>query len=427
MGFKTDRDVPWRAVITCHPAEQIQRCVERHSGKLRWADQREWQPTEAGRGTNGGQPPRTRAKWTRRNLCHISSSCREVAPGHVHSVFKRPVEPTNQCYFSLLFSDPLATSCETTCATNSDMACPTSDMSKTDITSQLLKQKKTDEERRKAGRGLSLNRPTLNMNQSKIPLREAPGDRASNGADSRLLDPRGASALPATGSADDTAAPPGNKDRSPKQEGCKPKAILGANNTRIKFIETGTGGWVLEQKEKVDTADSGAGLSFTPVAGGATGRVRSGQGDKDKPKKYFHITGHPGNVGKRIEYKHLDIPSGADGQLGAGSSGVVKRVFHRLTKTYFAMKILQTENADSKQLVRELELSVDKLRHKHCKYLVTSYEAFFRTKKLCILMELMEYGSLADVLKVVKRLDEPEAAVLSRHVLQVWFLAAPFA
>eukprot|EP00668_Euglena_longa_P006280 GGOE01007467.1.p1 GENE.GGOE01007467.1~~GGOE01007467.1.p1 ORF type:complete len:576 (-),score=125.84 GGOE01007467.1:679-2406(-) len=137
--------------------------------------------------------------------------------------------------------------------------------------------------------------------------------------------------------------------------------------------------------------------------------------DKDKPKNYFHITEHKQN--KRIEYKHLEIPEGLNGVLGQGSQGVVKKVFHRPTDTHFAMKILSTEGADSRQLVAELEHLSASLRQKHSQHLVTSYEAFFRTARLCILMELMEYGSLADVLKST-RLNECEARVLSLHVLQ---------
>uniref|UniRef100_A0A7S1IN49 mitogen-activated protein kinase kinase n=1 Tax=Eutreptiella gymnastica TaxID=73025 RepID=A0A7S1IN49_9EUGL len=141
--------------------------------------------------------------------------------------------------------------------------------------------------------------------------------------------------------------------------------------------------------------------------------------EEDKAKKYVHLAEHKKNVNKRIEYKHLQIPEGMHGVLGQGTQGMVKKVIHKPTGTTFALKILSTESGiNSRQLASELEHVLQNQKKKeHCKYLVTSYEAFFRSTKLCILMELMEYGSLADVLKMTT-LVEPEAAVVSYHVLQ---------
>eukprot|EP00667_Euglena_gracilis_P010736 EG_transcript_10932 len=131
---------------------------------------------------------------------------------------------------------------------------------------------------------------------------------------------------------------------------------------------------------------------------------------------HIHITAHQ-NVQKRIHFKDLVVPSD-DQLIGQGSQAIVKKVLHRPTNTYLAMKVINTCGASKKELYIELERVMDSYTDRNSPYLVTSYEAFFRDGRLHVLMELMEFGSLANILHKYKTLSEEAAAIMAYHVLQ---------
>eukprot|EP00668_Euglena_longa_P035862 GGOE01046080.1.p1 GENE.GGOE01046080.1~~GGOE01046080.1.p1 ORF type:complete len:413 (+),score=149.66 GGOE01046080.1:86-1324(+) len=131
---------------------------------------------------------------------------------------------------------------------------------------------------------------------------------------------------------------------------------------------------------------------------------------------HIHITAHR-NVQKRIHFKDLVVPSD-DQLIGQGSQAIVKKVLHKPTNTYLAMKVINTCGASKKELCIELERVMDSYTDRNSPHLVTSYEAFFRDGRLHILMELMEYGSLANILHKYKTLPEEAAAIMAYHVLQ---------
>eukprot|EP00667_Euglena_gracilis_P018746 EG_transcript_19950 len=289
--------------------------------------------------------------------------------------------------------------------------------SKGDVTSLLLRQKviKEQEREKQIAKGKPA-KPTLNIAGVAAPLRQVTlsdsvGDGGTRGQRSQvnaaakvsLGMPSASFSQPQASKAVDAGPPDTDSTRSSSTH------PGGGEHRRYRITDTGSLHILGKEDDEV---------LFTvkdEVNVHGTEHREHRERDKNKPKKYFHITEHKQNM--RIEYKHLEIPEGMNGVLGQGSQGVVKKVFHRPSDTHFAMKILSTEGADSRQLHAELEHLAASLREKHSKHLVTSYEAFFRTARLCILMELMEYGSLADILKNT-RLSEAETKVLSLHVLQ---------
>ncbi|KEG11326.1 protein kinase [Trypanosoma grayi] len=85
-------------------------------------------------------------------------------------------------------------------------------------------------------------------------------------------------------------------------------------------------------------------------------------------------------------------------ELGKGSQGKVKLVRHRPTGKKYALKYIQLEgDTDDMRQALESELrQVKALMHKN---IVTSHEAFFKEGRLYIVLEYMDAGSMADVLR----------------------------
>jgi len=298
-----------------------------------------------------------------------------------------------------------------------------------DVTTQLLRQRQRVLKDLDRDKGQSKGKPRLNIASAIVPVRhvsangkeEPVADKAvqtrckaatgGEGHDKLFTGDTASSANPlpsSTGPKGDAVAHYVDSSGSGRSTSHPPTAS-GGGHVRYRITDTGSLHILGDEDNRVLITVKDE-VSVPEAEGGH-------RHDKDKPKKYLHITEHKRNPNRRIEYKHLDVPHDNNGVLGQGTQGIVKKVYHRPSDTYFAMKILNTEGADSRQLVAELEHLLASVRQKHCRHLVTSYEAFFRSTKLCILMELMEYGSLADVLKKT-RLEEAEARVMAHHVLQ---------
>eukprot|EP01006_Ploeotia_vitrea_P025688 TRINITY_DN58585_c0_g1_i1.p1 TRINITY_DN58585_c0_g1~~TRINITY_DN58585_c0_g1_i1.p1 ORF type:complete len:435 (+),score=41.54 TRINITY_DN58585_c0_g1_i1:73-1377(+) len=157
-----------------------------------------------------------------------------------------------------------------------------------------------------------------------------------------------------------------------------------------------------------------------------TGKDKKERPDKEKHHKehrshraipQLHIAENP-RIAKKIRWEELEIPKESDkaNTLGKGAQGCVRRVKHKESGTYFALKSIQAAGGDRKTIFQELAAVASNL-HSKCTYVCGSYEAFYKKGCLHILMEYMEYGSLLDVLNVVKQLDEESAAIISCHCL----------
>lgn len=85
-------------------------------------------------------------------------------------------------------------------------------------------------------------------------------------------------------------------------------------------------------------------------------------------------------------------------ELGRGSQGRVRKVQHKETKELYAMKTIRLEG-DSEGMRQTLHQELERIAAIKHTYIVSSYEAYFRESKLYVLMELMDAGTMRDVLK----------------------------
>ncbi|KAL2643853.1 hypothetical protein R1flu_011440 [Riccia fluitans] len=102
--------------------------------------------------------------------------------------------------------------------------------------------------------------------------------------------------------------------------------------------------------------------------------------------------------------------------IGKGSSGVVQLVRHKWTNQIFALKVIQMNIQETvrRQIVQELKIN----QSAQCPYVVVYYDAFYNNGVISILLEYMDGGSLADIVKRVNQVTEPYLAVISKQVLQ---------
>ncbi|KAG1673182.1 hypothetical protein FOA52_015293 [Chlamydomonas sp. UWO 241] len=104
------------------------------------------------------------------------------------------------------------------------------------------------------------------------------------------------------------------------------------------------------------------------------------------------------------------------GVIGSGSSGVAKKVRNKHTGELLVLKVIQFDVSSDvlrKQVTTELR-TLYGASHPH---VVRYHQAFFDNGAITIVMEYMDGGSLADVLKVRKGLPERYIAELARQLV----------
>lgn len=104
------------------------------------------------------------------------------------------------------------------------------------------------------------------------------------------------------------------------------------------------------------------------------------------------------------------------GVIGSGSSGVAKKVRNKHNGQLLVLKVIQFDVSSDiirKQVTTELR-TLYGASHSH---VVRYYQAFFDNGAITIVMEYMDGGSLADVLKHHKGLPERYIAELARQVM----------
>lgn len=67
-----------------------------------------------------------------------------------------------------------------------------------------------------------------------------------------------------------------------------------------------------------------------------------------------------------------------------------------------------------KQIVQELK--INQLTLHQCPYIVKCYHSFYHNGIISIVLEYMDRGSLADIIKQTKQIPEPYLAVISNQV-----------
>ncbi|KAH1116885.1 hypothetical protein GYH30_046318 [Glycine max] len=102
--------------------------------------------------------------------------------------------------------------------------------------------------------------------------------------------------------------------------------------------------------------------------------------------------------------------------VGKGNGGVVQLVQHKWTSQFFALKVIQMNIEESmrKQITQELKIN----QQAQCPYVVVCYQSFYENGVISIILEYMDGGSLADLLKKVKTIPESYLAAICKQVLK---------
>lgn len=102
--------------------------------------------------------------------------------------------------------------------------------------------------------------------------------------------------------------------------------------------------------------------------------------------------------------------------IGKGSGGVVQLVRHKWVGKLFALKVIQMNIQEEirKQIVQELKIN----QSSQCPHIVVCYHSFYHNGAFSLVLEYMDRGSLADVIRQVKTILEPYLAVVCKQVLQ---------
>mmetsp|Transcript_29342 Transcript_29342/g.35643 ORF Transcript_29342/g.35643 Transcript_29342/m.35643 type:complete len:412 (-) Transcript_29342:362-1597(-) len=104
------------------------------------------------------------------------------------------------------------------------------------------------------------------------------------------------------------------------------------------------------------------------------------------------------------------------GMLGTGSSGVVQKVQHTPTRDLYALKTIQMDMQEQtrKNILQELRI----LHNADCNNIIGCYGSFFENGKIYFVLEYMDCGSLAHVLKKVNYFSEKQLAKIATQVLE---------
>jgi len=123
----------------------------------------------------------------------------------------------------------------------------------------------------------------------------------------------------------------------------------------------------------------------------------------------------PEPVQGELGIRSLDELKMIEDCMGSGCSGSVYPALHVPTGKYVAVKKMNVrDEAILKQLVHELR-SLQRLR---CPYVVSFYNCFYSQEFAHIVMEMMEVGSLADIVALNGPINEDVLAVFARHLVR---------
>ncbi|PRQ46909.1 putative mitogen-activated protein kinase kinase STE-STE7 family [Rosa chinensis] len=131
-----------------------------------------------------------------------------------------------------------------------------------------------------------------------------------------------------------------------------------------------------------------------------------------------------------VSHREVEVPApiqAADNQMiladlyvvkviGKGNGGVVQLVQHKWTGQFFALKVIQMNIQESirKQIAQELKIN----QSSQCPYIVVCYQSFYDNGCISIILEYMDGGSLADLLKKVRSIPEPYISAMCKQVLR---------
>lgn len=97
--------------------------------------------------------------------------------------------------------------------------------------------------------------------------------------------------------------------------------------------------------------------------------------------------------------------------LGQGSDGTVYKTRHRRTTALYALKLIRSDLSIT-------TVEADTLKRIESSFIVRCYAVFANLSDLCFVMELMEKGSLQDMLLAQHVLPDPVISTLANRILQ---------
>lgn len=128
--------------------------------------------------------------------------------------------------------------------------------------------------------------------------------------------------------------------------------------------------------------------------------------------------GDEGGGGPESTYRCASSEMCVFGTIGFGASSIVRKAIHIPTHRILALKKINVFEKDKRQqLLNEIKTLCEAPK---ARGLVEFYGAFFQpdSGQISIALEYMDGGSLADIVRVKKRIPEPVLSAITRRVLQ---------
>jgi len=151
--------------------------------------------------------------------------------------------------------------------------------------------------------------------------------------------------------------------------------------------------------------------STSSTADAADGRARSSSAAPDETAP---STSTDEATSGDITFRLADLK--VISQLGMGSSGVVNKVQHRTSGDVYALKKIQMDMQEQvrKNILQELRT----LHEAKCPNIVQCYGSFYDNGVIYSVLEYMDGGSLAQILKSSKKINEKYLSKIAKQVLK---------
>ena len=107
------------------------------------------------------------------------------------------------------------------------------------------------------------------------------------------------------------------------------------------------------------------------------------------------------------KYEQLEL-------IGKGSFGDIYHGRNKSTGEDVALKMINLEEADD---IANIQQEIKTLSELKCEYVVQYYDSILKGNNLCIVMEYLGGGSVLDLIKYKKHLDEETISIILREVL----------
>lgn len=103
------------------------------------------------------------------------------------------------------------------------------------------------------------------------------------------------------------------------------------------------------------------------------------------------------------------------GLLGYGASAQVYLLKHKEKNKYLALKVIPFKN--EQKLKNLVETEVKLLSECHCEYIIRCYASYYKEGSVNMVIEYMNKGTLADILKKVKKIPENILGIITNQIL----------